>query len=304
MQPTDRELSIGAFARRSRLSMRALRLYEQLDLLKPVRVDPHNGYRSYVESQLAVARLIGMLRSLDMPLAQVAEVISTLGPTIGEVTRVLPTPEASGDRVAFESQVDSRAVELLASYWAAIECRIASQRELAAHLQFRMAGQEGSTRRSDMFEVKDRAVPEQLVLTEQRHVSIDDMPGWLPGAMQRVTQQAETHGGPTGPMFVIYHGEVTHESDGPVEVCIPVRAALETIIELATRREPAHREVYVRITKAQWEFPQILSAYDAVTEFIQVEGLNAAGAPREVYLAHPKSADPNEDLCDVAFPVA
>jgi MerR family regulatory protein len=55
---TDRELSIGAFARKSRLSMRALRLYEQLGVLKPVRVDGNNRYRWYAERQLTLARLI------------------------------------------------------------------------------------------------------------------------------------------------------------------------------------------------------------------------------------------------------
>lgn len=303
MQPSDPELSIGVFARKSRLSLRALRLYEQVGVLRPVRVDPHNGYRWYAESQLAVARLIGMLRALDMPLAQVAEVTSALGPSISEVTRVLPTFGSSEDALQPGSQADSRAAELLRSYWAAIERRIASQRELAAHLQIRMSGQEGRVHRTVMFEIKDRDVSEQLVLTEQRHVHIDDMPGWLPGAMQRVTHQADAHGGPAGPMFVIYHGEVTHDSDGPVEVCVPVGGALESIPELATRREPAHREVYVRITKAQWEFPQILSAYDAVSQFIHSNGLTAAGAPREVYLAQPKSAEPSDELCDVAFPV-
>jgi|GraSoiStandDraft_60_1057301.scaffolds.fasta_scaffold249114_1 DNA-binding transcriptional MerR regulator len=304
MQLSDPELSIGVFARKSRLSMRALRLYEKMGVLKPVRVDPCTGYRWYAESQLAVARLIGMLRALDMPLAQVAEVTSELGPSIGEVTRVLPPFGSSGDVFKPGSRAHSRAAELLGSYWAAIERRIASQRELAAHLQIRISGQEGSVRRSDMFEVKDRDVPEQLVLTEQRHVHIDDMPGWLPGAMQRMTQQADARGGSAGPMFVIYHGEVTHDSDGPVEVCVPVGGALESIAELATRREPAHREVYVRITKAQWEFPQILSAYDAVSQFIHTNGLTATGAPREVYLTHPKSVEPSDELCDVAFPVA
>jgi DNA-binding transcriptional MerR regulator len=38
-------------------------------VLKPVRVDPHDGYRWYAERQLVVARLIGMLRTLEMPLA-------------------------------------------------------------------------------------------------------------------------------------------------------------------------------------------------------------------------------------------
>ncbi|MBO0744948.1 MAG: MerR family DNA-binding transcriptional regulator, partial [Candidatus Dormibacteraeota bacterium] len=38
-------LTIGAFSRRSRLSMKALRLYERVGLLSPARVDPENGYR-------------------------------------------------------------------------------------------------------------------------------------------------------------------------------------------------------------------------------------------------------------------
>lgn len=76
VEPTraDGMLSIGVFARRSRLSMKALRLYERLGLLQPARVDRGNGCRHYRESQLATARLIAMLRRLDMPLAQVAEV--------------------------------------------------------------------------------------------------------------------------------------------------------------------------------------------------------------------------------------
>ncbi len=303
MQPADGELSIGVFARKSRLSMTALRLYEQIGVLKPVRVDPHNGYRWYAESQLAVARLVGLLGALDMSLAQVAEVTAALGASISEVTRVLPPFGSSEDALEPGLVVDSRAAELVRIYWAATERRIASQREQAAHLQIWMSGEEGSVRRRDMFEVKDRDVPEQLVLTEQRHVHIEDMPGWLPGAIQRVTHQADAHGGSAGLMFVIYHGEVTHDSDGPVEVCVPVGGALETLAELATRREPAHREVYVRITKAQWEFPQILSAYDAVSQFIHSNGLSAAGAPREVYLTPPKSAEPSDELCDVAFPV-
>jgi protein phosphatase len=50
--------------------MRELRLYEQIGVVKPVHVDPRNGYRWYAERQLAVARLSSLLRSLDMPLAR------------------------------------------------------------------------------------------------------------------------------------------------------------------------------------------------------------------------------------------
>jgi len=155
-----------------------------------------------------------------------------------------------------------------------------------------------------MFEVHERDVPEQLVLIEQRHVHIHEMPGWLPNAMTRVRNAAHNNGGAAGSMFVIYHGEVNDDSDGPVEVCVPVSLAREGSRDLATRREPTHREAYVRITKAQWDYPQILSAYDAVTQWIDSCGLSMAGSPREVYIADPKSAGPTDAVCDVAFPVA
>ena len=75
----DPLLSIGVFSRRSRLSMKALRLYDRVGLLKPARVDLGTGYRRYRESQLATARLVVMLRRLDMPLGQVAEIVSAPG---------------------------------------------------------------------------------------------------------------------------------------------------------------------------------------------------------------------------------
>ncbi|HKF88391.1 MAG TPA: MerR family DNA-binding transcriptional regulator [Propionibacteriaceae bacterium] len=62
----ERTLTVGAFARRARLSPKALRLYDRLGVLSLAAVDEHNGYR---ESQPAAAPLIVALRRLDMPLA-------------------------------------------------------------------------------------------------------------------------------------------------------------------------------------------------------------------------------------------
>jgi DNA-binding transcriptional MerR regulator len=79
-QPVDPLLSIGVFSRRSRLSMKALRLYDRLGLLTPAQVEATTGYRRYRESQLTTARLVAMLRRLDMPLEKVAETIAVSGP--------------------------------------------------------------------------------------------------------------------------------------------------------------------------------------------------------------------------------
>ena len=58
-------MTSGAFARASRLSRKALRLYDELGLLRPVQVDPVSQYRFYAAAQLEQARLVAWLRRLE-----------------------------------------------------------------------------------------------------------------------------------------------------------------------------------------------------------------------------------------------
>jgi PPM family protein phosphatase len=70
-------LTIGEFARLSRLSPKALRLYDELGLLRPFQVDKWSGYRYYAPAQLERARLVAWLRRLGMPLAQIGPVVES-----------------------------------------------------------------------------------------------------------------------------------------------------------------------------------------------------------------------------------
>lgn len=67
-------LTIGVFAQAARLSPKALRLYDELGLLRPAAVDGESGYRFYDPAQLERARLIAWLRRLGMPLARIRRV--------------------------------------------------------------------------------------------------------------------------------------------------------------------------------------------------------------------------------------
>jgi PPM family protein phosphatase len=67
-------LTIGEFSRAARLSPKALRLYDDLGLLRPARVDEASGYRYYSPGQLERARLVAWLRRVGMPLARIAAV--------------------------------------------------------------------------------------------------------------------------------------------------------------------------------------------------------------------------------------
>src|SRR5699024_271278 len=73
-------LTIGAFARLTGLSLKALRRYDESGLLVPHAVDERTGYRYYVPTQAWRARQISLLRSLDMPLAQIADLLETADP--------------------------------------------------------------------------------------------------------------------------------------------------------------------------------------------------------------------------------
>jgi protein phosphatase len=55
-------MSISEFARRSRLSPKALRLYDEMGLLPPARIDVVTGCRCYGGDQIEPARLIAALR--------------------------------------------------------------------------------------------------------------------------------------------------------------------------------------------------------------------------------------------------
>ena len=273
--PDDELLSSGEFSRRSRLSPKALRLYEQQGLLVPDEVDTANRYRRYRAERLDDARLIVWLRRLDMPL--------------GDVAAVLEAP--AGGRSA-----------LLTAYWEAVEARFAAQRHLAGHVRDLVSGRrQGGYAMSHT--VLTREVPAQLVLTEQRHVTPEELPAWIGAAMGRLYGAAGAAAGPAAPAFVVYHGEVNHDSDGPVEVCLPVDPKAADGIGAAMRQEPAHREAYVRITKAQVAFPQILSAFEAVSDWLHEQNLLSAGAPREVYFTDFMAAGPDDEVCDIAFPM-
>jgi protein phosphatase len=108
-------MSSGDFARASGLSRKALRLYDELGLLRPASTDPYSGYRGYEPGQLERARLVAWLRRLGMPLERIREVVA------------MPPDHAAAD---------------LAAYWSAIEAEITARRELAGFLIGYLSGKD------------------------------------------------------------------------------------------------------------------------------------------------------------------
>ena len=72
-------IPIGQFAAMTRLSAKALRLYDENGLPPPARVDPATGYRYYRPEQVAAGRLIRLLRAADVPLAEIRALLAEPG---------------------------------------------------------------------------------------------------------------------------------------------------------------------------------------------------------------------------------
>jgi DNA-binding transcriptional MerR regulator len=282
------EVSIGEFARRSRLSVKALRLYDERGVLVPSRVDQGSGYRYYDVDQVDEARLVVMLRQLDLPLAAIRELLAC-------------------------DPVD--ASERIAAHWRAVESLHDARRELADYVVNRLSG-----KRTVMYEVATRDIPERSVLCLKRHV--DEQGAWALGkefiAVLRKRPLPKMDGR-EGAMFSIYWGEVSADSDGPAEWCKPVpesdaKALASHYPELSLRTEPAHREAYVAIPNAalsagpggnpgvQWQLAseslRNWAAENGIDPGKQVEDLGV----RITYLATGPVTETSDPYCDFAVP--
>jgi len=284
------EISIGEFARRSRLSLKALRLYDELGVLVPSRVDQASGYRYYDVGQVDEARLVVMLRQLQLPLAAIRELLAC-------------------------DPVD--AAERIAAHWREVESAHDARRELADYLVNRLRG-----KRSVMYEVATREIPARSLLCLKRNV--DEQGQWAFGKefiailRERPLPKIE---GREGAAFCIQWGWVSADSDGPVEWCRPVpqagaQALAEHYPELTLRTEPAHREAFVALPVGPGGTP-------AVNIQLAMESLQAWGQEQEpehegerltltpedlglriTYLAAGPVTETSVPDCDLAVPFA
>ena len=72
-------LSIGEAAKLTGASVKSLRYYEQLNLLKPAYVAPDSGYRYYTTNQLYIVGIIKFAIEMDIPLKEISHLLNSDG---------------------------------------------------------------------------------------------------------------------------------------------------------------------------------------------------------------------------------
>jgi DNA-binding transcriptional MerR regulator len=263
-------MTIGAFAERTRLSAKALRLYDRLGLLRPARTDPASGYRYYSDDQVDGARLVALLRRLGMPLPVIADVVKK------------PPGEAA---------------ETIGGYWAEIESATAERRALVSYIQARLKG--GAMAR---YDIQTRTIPGRKLVAVTRHVHANEAGPFFSDAFARLGAAGPGIDGIAGCPFVVYYGEVSDDSDGPVELCRPV-AANPADPDLQARTEPRHEEVFIRVAMRDMGWPALAPAADALEAWMRERLREPAGALRQVLIADQRTAEPDTPVCDLSVPL-
>jgi DNA-binding transcriptional MerR regulator len=263
-------MTIGAFAHRTRLSAKALRLYDRLGLVRPARTDPDSGYRFYREDQVDGARLVAQLRRLGMPLPVIADVVG----------------KPPGD-----------AAEAIGRYWAQIESATAERRVLVSYLQARLKGDDMAT-----YDIQTRTIPGRKLVAITRHVHANETGPFFSDAFARLRAAGPGLEGIAGCPFVVYYGEVSDDSDGPVELCRPV-ATDPAESDLQARTEPSHEEVFIRVAMKDMGWPALAPAVDALEAWIRERRRAPAGALRQVLIADQRTAQPDTPVCDLSVPL-
>ncbi len=278
----DQLLSIGDFAALSRLSVKALRHYDEVGLLAPVHVDPDSRYRSYSPKQIERATLIGDMRRMDVPLAVIREVL-----------------DGDGNR---ESAADA-----FAHWWAAQERWHERRQGIGTYITHRLLHQ-GET----PMAITTRRVPERTLAILGKELFQPELEQFIMDGFTTLFDYGQRHGvlaagsavtTPDAPTYAIYHGPVTTDQSSLVEIAVLVTpdAVAEGAIEV--RVEPEHDEAYVELAKREIEFPEILQAYDSVAAWVQAHGSMIESQPsREVYLTDVMAVADDDHVCDVAFP--
>ena len=155
-----------------------------------------------------------------------------------------------------------------------------------------------------MFPIATRQVPARRVMSIQRRLhgyETDSFVQEAKAAFAAHLDGAQT----TGPFTLIFHGPVNADDDGPLEAVLGCSADVQPTPIIGIRTEPAHDEAYTTITKAQWAYPAILAAYDAVASSPEVVARPGARLScREVYIAEPDAIGEHDPVCDIAFPLA
>ncbi|MFL5801085.1 MAG: MerR family transcriptional regulator [Roseiflexaceae bacterium] len=244
---------IGDFSKFSHVSIKMLRHYDRLGLLRPARIDPATSYRYYSADQLPRLNHILALRDLGFTLEQIAALLDDV--PAEQIRGMLKLKQAELEQQMHDEQ---RRLERIAARLKQIEC-------------------EGRTYAADV--IVRRIEPQLMATLRQVAPDGDD----LQLLFEEVEIYVARHDARADrPPLAIYHDGEYRERDLDVEVAIPLRARIPGAGQVRVRELPGCDSMACLVHTGSYD--TIGAAAGALLAWSEANGYQIAGPSREVYL--------------------
>jgi effector-binding domain-containing protein len=266
---------IGDFSRFSFVTVKTLHYYDEIGLLKPVKVDRFTGYRYYSAEQLPRLNYIVALKNLGLSL----EEIGTL------ITNDLTSTQMRDIFILKKAELQQRVSE--------------EQRRLE-QVEKLLRQIEKEDKMPD-YQITIKKVEPQLVASVRDVVPTYSEIGQLFGEIFKHLGSKFVFK-PAGPMMMICHDSEYKERDCDIEALVPISKNIKGTDRVKVYELPALEQAVSTIHKGPYD--TIGEAYSAIMAWCEANGYQITGNDRELYFTDPhKIKDPSENVTEIQFPV-
>ena len=268
-------IKIGDFARLSQVSVVTLRYYDEMDLLKPVKVDTFTGYRFYAANQLPCLNRILALKDLGFSLEQIRLMLAE-GLTSEQLRGMLTVQRQE------------------------VEKRLSDEQERLRRIEARLRQIELEDK-MPKYDIVIKNTPVMLVAS--RRVTIptnDQVPQYLGPAYTEVYNYIREQGArDTGPCFALWHSPADVYENEDAEAVVPIERHLQGTDRVRVYELPSTQ---VAAVVHQGDFEEFAQGHAALLEWIDANGYRIVGPYREIYIKHDKS-ELSDSTTEIQFPV-
>ena len=268
-------IKIGDFSKLSRVSVKTLRYYDEMDLLSPIEVDHATGYRYYSLDLLPRLNRILALKDLGFSLEQIGQALEN-AVTLEQLRGMLRLKQAEQQQRVQEEQ----------------------ERLIRVEARLRQIEREAAVSK---YDVVIKKLEPQRVASLRRIIA---NPQTVSRMFEELFGYLEKNGvRPAGPSHGIWHDPEYKEKDLDAEVAVPVAQPFTPGEGVASGELPAVLAAACTIHQGPYEdFPQ---AYTAIAGWINANGYRMIGPYREIYLRGPgpQPTDPASYVTEIQIPL-
>jgi DNA-binding transcriptional MerR regulator len=266
---------IGEFSKVCQVSIKALRHWDEIGLLKPAYTDPATGYRYYVIDQLRAVNRILAFRGMGLSLNQVTRLLEEDLPA-HEIRGMLKLKQAEIQQQIEEGQQALKMVEA----------------------RLKLIDEEGQAPDYDVI-IKQISPLRVLSIRETTETMFD---------MVELMRETHTYTKHIGALLAVFHDEGFDNELVDIQLCLPVSEdysgesrALAKGRAMTLASLPGVDTMASIVHKGRWL--TLHEGYAHIGDWIQRHGYQIAGPGREIFHHIGWETDPDSNITEIQFPV-